>query len=49
VLGRLGTCRANQRHIDIIANIVEPVPETAAGFYVSQDNQQGGFNLFHSV
>src|SRR5215207_5349563 len=40
------TCRANQRHIDI--NIVEPAPETAAGFYVSQDNQQGGFNLFRT-
>jgi len=30
------TCRANQVHIDIIADIVEPAPETAAGFSVSQ-------------
>jgi hypothetical protein len=42
--GRL-TRGANQGHIDIIASIVEPAPETAAGFFMSQDNPQGGFNL----
>jgi hypothetical protein len=26
------TCRANQGHIGIIADIIEPAPETAAGF-----------------
>jgi hypothetical protein len=36
---------ANQGHIDIIANIVEPAPETAAGFFMSQDDHKGGFNL----
>jgi hypothetical protein len=36
---------ANQGHIDIIANTVEPAPETAAGFFMSQDDHQGGFNL----
>jgi hypothetical protein len=36
---------ANQGHIVIIANIVEPAPETAAGFFMSQDDHQGGFNL----
>jgi hypothetical protein len=30
------TCRANQVHISIIANFVEPVPETAAGFFISR-------------
>jgi hypothetical protein len=30
------TRRANQVHIDTIANIVEPAPETAAGFCVSR-------------
>jgi hypothetical protein len=30
------TRRANQGHIGIIADIVEPAPETAAGFYVSR-------------
>jgi len=39
------TRRANQGHISIIADIVEPAPETAAGFSVSQDNRRGGFNL----
>jgi hypothetical protein len=29
---------ANQGHIEIIADIVEPAPETAAGFFMSQDN-----------
>jgi hypothetical protein len=29
------TRRANQVHIDTIAGIVEPAPETAAGFFVS--------------
>jgi hypothetical protein len=42
-LGHL-TRRANQGHIGIIAGIVEPAPETAAGFYISQDNHQGGFD-----
>jgi hypothetical protein len=27
---------ANQGHIDIIANIIEPAPETAAGFFMSK-------------
>ena len=36
---------ANQGHIGIVANIVKPAPETAAGFSVSQDNHRGGFNL----
>jgi hypothetical protein len=36
---------ANQGHIGIIANIVKPAPETAAGFSVSQDEHRGGFNL----
>jgi len=31
---------ANQGHIGIIANIVEPAPETAAGFFMSQDNHR---------
>jgi hypothetical protein len=30
------TRRANQGHIGIIADIVEPAPETAAGFSVSR-------------
>jgi hypothetical protein len=30
------TRRANQGHTDIIADIVEPAPETAAGFSVSK-------------
>jgi hypothetical protein len=30
------TRRANQGHIGIIADIVEPAPETAAGFSVSK-------------
>jgi hypothetical protein len=38
------TRRANQGHIGIIADIVEPAPETA-GFYMSQDGPQDGFNL----
>jgi hypothetical protein len=29
------TRRANQGHIGIIADIVEPAPETAAGFFIS--------------
>jgi hypothetical protein len=42
------TRRANQGHIGIIADIVEPAPETVAGFCISQDNHQGGFDLSKS-
>jgi hypothetical protein len=38
------TRRANQGHIGIIVDIVEPAPETATGFYISQGNHQGGFD-----
>jgi hypothetical protein len=40
---------ANQGHIGIIANIVKPAPETAAGFSVSQDNHRGGFNFIETL
>jgi hypothetical protein len=43
------TRRANHGHIGIIADIVEPAPETAAGFYISQDNHQGRFQLIETV
>jgi hypothetical protein len=39
------TRRANQGHIGIIADIVEPAPETAAGFSLHKTIGQGGFNL----
>jgi len=38
------TRRANQGHIGIIADIVEPAPETAAGFSFHKTIGQGGFN-----
>jgi hypothetical protein len=39
------TRRANQGHIGIVADIVEPAPETAAGFSFHKTIGQGGFNL----
>jgi hypothetical protein len=39
------TRRANQGHIDTIADIVEPAPETVAGFSFRKIVGQGGFNL----
>jgi hypothetical protein len=39
------TCRANQVHTDTIADIVEPAPETVAGFSFYRTIGQVGFNL----
>jgi len=39
------TRRANQGHIDTIADIVEPAPETVAGFSFHKTIGQGGFKL----
>jgi hypothetical protein len=39
------TRRANQVHIDTVASLVEPAPETAAGFFVSTLSAGAVFNL----
>jgi hypothetical protein len=39
------TRRANQVHINTIADIIEPAPETAAGFSFHKTIGQVGFNL----
>ena len=43
------TRRANQGHIGIIADIVEPAPETAAGFFISHDNRPKRFQFVETV
>jgi hypothetical protein len=43
------TRRANQGHIGIIADIIEPAPETAAGFFISQDNRPRPFQFVETV
>jgi len=35
----------NQVHTDTIADIVEPAPETAVGFFMSKTIGEIGFNL----
>jgi len=39
------TRRANQGHIGIIADIVEPAPENGGGLFRFEIVGQGGFNL----
>jgi hypothetical protein len=43
------TRRANQGHTDIIADIVEPAPETARGLFVSQNNRPERFQFVETV
>jgi hypothetical protein len=43
------TRRANQVHIDTIADILEPAPETAAGFFISLENRLKQFQFVETV
>jgi hypothetical protein len=43
------TRRANQAHIGTIVDIMEPAPETVAGFSLQERRAQGSFNFLKPV
>jgi hypothetical protein len=49
VCSGLLTRRANQGHIGIIADIEEPAPEKAAGFFISNNNRRSPLQFLETV